>query len=245
MAVKVSSEEKERKKQLKRQKRYDETHKEIDKVIYKWCSGGKHWVIMNDENFYRSSSETIDGYLTWCKECIKQSAKKNQEENRERTRKYNRNYYHMHKDKRLPKIRNRHKIKFNEWQKYQREYQRNNKDKIKQYNENRQLHKKHIISKQEWISCKEYFKNCCAYCGMTEEEHRERFNQQLHKEHVDHEGANDLRNCVPSCKECNSKKWKYKLEDWYNEGNPVFNEKRLDKIHKWLNEDYTNCIRNK
>ncbi len=63
-------------------------------------------------------------------------------------------------------------------------------------------------------------------------------NFDLHKEHVNHNGANDLSNCVPACYSCNSKKWIYEFEDWYNEGNEIFSQYRLDKIYKWLSNDY-------
>jgi hypothetical protein len=60
----------------------------------------------------------------------------------------------------------------------------------------------------------------------------------FHKEHIDDDGANDLSNCVPSCKLCNSYKHQYIFDDWYNKNNPNFNQDRLNKIIKWLNEDY-------
>jgi hypothetical protein len=124
-----------------------------------------------------------------------------------------------------------------------RKWQQDNKDKIKQYQENRKQHGEHKITKKEWESCKKYFNNQCAYCGLPLEEHYifykgERRLGDFHKEHVDHEGSNDLSNCIPSCKNCNSSKHDIKLENWYTETNQRFSKERLDKIHKWLNEDY-------
>ena len=66
---------------------------------------------------------------------------------------------------------------------------------------------------------KKYFNNECAYCGLPLSEHY--FTRKgvtklgdFHKEHVDHEGLNDLSNCVPSCSECNSEKNKKIFEKW-------------------------------
>lgn len=97
--------------------------------------------------------------------------------------------------------------------------------------------KNHEISAEEWGICKQYFSNSCAYCGLTEENCLDKYNQVLHKEHVDCNGLNDITNCVPSCKSCNSQKWILSLEEWYNEDNPAFDEERLNRIHKWLSED--------
>jgi hypothetical protein len=104
------------------------------------------------------------------------------------------------------------------------------------------------MSKREWISCKSYFINengawCCAYCGLPIEEHFKTYNGELknvdfHKEHVIHNGADDLSNCIPSCQSCNCQKWEFQLEEWYNESNPNFTQERLNKIYKWLQFDY-------
>lgn len=83
-----------------------------------------------------------------------------------------------------------------------------------------------------------YFDNSCAYCGMTTEEHKNIFKQQLHKEHVDHNGRNDLSNCVPSCKICNSRKWEYDIKEWYDTDNLYYTDERYNKIIKWIKQDY-------
>ncbi len=41
--------------------------------------------------------------------------------------------------------------------------------------------KKHRLSKQEWKSCKEYFNNECAYCGLPIEEHFRKYAGKLQK----------------------------------------------------------------
>lgn len=66
----------------------------------------------------------------------------------------------------------------------------------------------------------------------------------MHREHIDDLGKNDLSNCVPSCRDCNSNKWKYRFEDWYCEENPIYDKLRHEKIIIWLTNDYKKYIVN-
>lgn len=79
------------------------------------------------------------------------------------------------------------------------------------------MNKKHVISESECLSCKEYFNFKCAYCGISEEEVIKLYSNQLHKDYADHEGANDLSNCIPACKSCNSSKHDSELNKWYKD----------------------------
>ncbi|MFC0852976.1 HNH endonuclease [Halalkalibacter oceani] len=117
-----------------------------------------------------------------------------------------------------------------------------------EYRENKYYNKSHEISTEEWESCKQYFNYECAYCGLHIDEHFVKYGDEyklydFHQEHVDHIGSNDLSNCIPSCKSCNSKKWQYEFIKWYNPSNEVFTEERLNKISKWLSADYKNCLK--
>lgn len=107
----------------------------------------------------------------------------------------------------------------------------------------RMQNKKHYVSEDEWESCKKYFDYKCAYCGIDESKAKTLQGQYFHKEHVDHNGANDLSNCVPACRSCNSKKWEFSFEYWYDSTNAVFDEARYNKILDWLNRDYKLFIR--
>lgn len=168
-----------------------------------------------------------------CKECSKKKAiiwrKENPEKYKASKRKQNANPV----TKKINLIVSRNRRKNGEF----REWQRNNPEKIKEYSLKRS-NKNHAISKQEWKVCKEYFEHSCAYCGISEIEHKELYNQQLHKEHVVHDGSNEIDNCIPSCKPCNSSKHTDTLEEWYKEDNLNFTQERLNKIHNWLNGDY-------
>jgi hypothetical protein len=172
-----------------------------------------------------------------CKECIRSKNKQWVKNNPEKRVIGNRGYQHTPKCKEAKRIREQKRRDRGENIKWQQ----NNREKIKEYNEKRK-HKNHNISKKEWIRCKQYFDNSCAYCGMNFEDHKKKFNQDLHKEHVEHEGASDISNCVPSCKPCNSSKKEELLDIWYNKSNKNYTEERYDKILKWVNGDYRTKI---
>lgn len=125
----------------------------------------------------------------------------------------------------------------------------NHPEKHREYGDKHKA-KEHKISKAEWENNKKYFDYKCAYCGLPLEEHwitRKGVKKlgDFHKEHVDHFGSGDLSNCVPSCRECNSYKWEFEFENWYNEKNPRYIKEKHDKIIKWTTEDYELYIEEK
>jgi hypothetical protein len=133
----------------------------------------------------------------------------------------------------------------------QKEWQRKNKDKLNEQFKDRQMNKEHKITTKEWENCKNYFNYRCAYCDLKIEEHYIVFRGKtqlgdFHRDHVDHNGSNDLSNCVPACKSCNTSKHNKVLKDWYKPNNElwctVYSYERLQKIYKWLNEDYKSYI---
>jgi HNH endonuclease len=124
---------------------------------------------------------------------------------------------------------------------YQKNWRKNNRNKLKEYNYKR-MQKDHNITKIEWESCLSFFNQSCAYCGMTEVDSRKIYNQRLHKEHVIHDGRNDLKNCIPACKSCNSSKREYTLNHWYNSSNPVYTREKYLHIVLWMK---TECKKHK
>lgn len=125
---------------------------------------------------------------------------------------------------------------------YIKNFQQNNKDKVKLYNKKHQ-HKNHNITDVEWINCKNYFNNTCAYCGLPLDQHWVPYAGKMilsdfHKEHLVHDGSNKLKNCVPACKSCNSQKWGFTFNEWYNPSNPRYDLEKYYKICKWVKEDY-------
>ncbi|WP_051567233.1 HNH endonuclease [Priestia flexa] len=214
---------------------YGENHKMIDDIEHKKCSVCNEWKPMNNDYFYKNKSNSVDGFHPYCKKCVVNKSKEWRKipENREKAlisqRKDNAKQ-HRKEQKRLYGQKRRESGEYKQWQ-------RDNKDKITQYRLIR-TNKKHDISLKEWEACKRYFNDSCAYCGLEEIRHKNMFNQQLHREHVEHEGANDISNCVPSCKTCNSEKHVYNLEDWYTEDNEKYSKERSERIIKWLEGDY-------
>lgn len=124
---------------------------------------------------------------------------------------------------------------------YQADWRRKNPDKCKQY---ASQHRVHDISTKEEQAMLKVFNYQCAYCGMTLKEHREKFNEKLHNDHVEHEGYNDLRNDVPACKSCNCSKWQHPIDEWYKEQS-FYSEDRHNKINWWITEGYKNYIEDK
>jgi len=182
----------------------------------------------------KKNSKTKGDYVYYhptCKECDIKKSSKWLKDNNERHNELCKKYYKENAHNRRQNIKNserkrRANGKYVDWQ-------RNNKDKIKKYREDRR-EKKHTFTINKWKECLEFFGNSCAYCGMSEEEHKDKYNQVLHKEHVDHNGSNGIDNCVPSCKICNSSKHTSEMEEWYS-SKSFFSKRRLNKIHKWIN----------
>jgi len=121
---------------------------------------------------------------------------------------------------------------------YTSQWQKDNPEKCREYTKN---HRSHDITKSEWEECLRIFDYKCAYCNMTLKDHKQKYNQQLHKEHVDCEGENNLSNCVPACRSCNSSKHKNIMEDWYRK-QEFFSEERYNKIILWTTEGYKEYI---
>ena len=118
-------------------------------------------------------------------------------------------------------------------------------EKRKQYTLKRKG-KEHEITTKEWLACKKYFGNSCAYCELKAEEHFKKYNgilrpQELHKEHVDDKGSNGISNCVPSCHTCNSEKHTDLMDEWYKQ-QEFFSEERYNKILRWIKEGYKEFI---
>lgn len=212
---------------------YEDCHKIIDKVEHKLCNTCEKWLPMNTDYFYKNKSNKSDGFHTWCKVCaVKKSEKRmyeNYEEHKEAVNRYHQTEEGKKKDREGSKRQRENG--------YQKQYMQNNKDKLYIYGLKRRMNKSHEITDDEWNNCKMYFNNCCAYCGIGEKDAKEQQGHYLHKEHVKHDGANDITNCIPSCRSCNSQKWTFSLEDWFNDSNSNYTYERLNKIHQWLEKD--------
>ena len=169
-----------------------------------------------------------------CKECVISNARKWAIENKESKNEIDKKYRKTKKYKKW-NARNRVKQKEN-----LRIWYKNNSDKCKQYYKN---HIDHDISTNEEKSLLKIFNYACAYCGMTLEEHKETWGENLH-DHVDPNGHNDLRNDVPACRACNCGKYTNDMEEWYKQ-QEFYSTERYLKIIWWITEGYKDYIEDK
>lgn len=193
------------------------------------CNESKTFEEFYKQNKKRGNGEQYFYYYPYCKECSIKKSYQWSLDNPERRKELKNAHNKRPKPKEDKRKWNTKRLKNGSYRKWQQE----NKDRIKQYNTNRQ-NKNHDITEEEWELCKKFFKYSCAYCSVTETEAKELYGQRLHKEHVEHNGANDITNCIPACKKCNSEKWEYELDEWYNETNVNYSSRRYNRIIKWL-----------
>jgi hypothetical protein len=234
----LSSEEKKLRANKRKKEKYKNEHKAIDGVVYKICKYKNHWVIMNDENFYKNKSNTIDGYSNICRICEIEKASARQKDKAEEVSEYHRKLYKANPDyyKENAKRSMNNKPKLHKAN--QKRWRQNNPDRCNYLSS---LHRNHDVNTKEYQAMLKVFNNSCAYCGMTMEEHKKKYKEKLHNDHVDDEGYNDLRNDVPSCKSCNCGKHEKVMEEWYKE-QKIFSEERLEKIIWWTTEGYKDYI---
>jgi HNH endonuclease len=181
-----------------------------------------------------------------CIICRRKQSRERGNANKEQRRKNRRKWYLANKDHDNAKSR--------AWQRNNPERKKENDQRYRQseigkqkFRESAERRKEinHNITNNEWNACKEYFDHTCAYCGMSYDEHKQSIGKDLHKEHVIADGRNDLKNCVPSCWRCNSSKWRYSLNNWYNENNPNYTYERYKFIYNWIRYDCKKYIEHK
>ena len=142
--------------------------------------------------------------LSECKSCTLARNKEWRTRNRQQYLEWDRSRYPQTKDKirkrgRINYIKNRDKIR-----KRTSEYQKANPDKCVLYTTKRNEIKRGLLADltpEQWGTIKAVFKNKCAYCGKR--------TNKLEKEHViplSKGGTLTLRNIVPACRSCNSRK---------------------------------------
>ena len=176
-------------------------------------------------------------YRVECKKCVSLKSQKWRENNPERSKEIDKKYFEKPEmvqyfiDKSIRQRKSGYAL----------DWQRRHPEKLKIYNS---LHRDHDITKAEEESMLKVFDYSCAYCGMTLEEHKKKFKQKLHNDHVDEDGYNDLRNDVPACKRCNCGKHEHELEEWYFK-QKFFIEEKYKKIVWWTTEGYKNYIEEK
>jgi hypothetical protein len=242
--TKMTLEEKEKRKQERNKLKYEREHKIIKGVDHKYCNlhneyfpEESYWVVASLDYFYKNVKNSIDGLSTRCKRCEIKKA-----------------YQHILDNPEAFKASYKRYMKTDSWKEYKREnniktkdiqaqWRKDNPEKCK---ENCIHHRDHDITTKEWKSNQEAFNYTCAYCGKTYEEQYNQNKQQFHKEHVYHDGYNDVRNCVPCCSQCNSTKRKREIQELFESGDIIqFTQGKYNKIIEWCSEEYKKCIENK
>lgn len=206
---------------------------------FKTCSKCNRTYTATEEYFYKQltrSKKKGDCYKlsSWCRECTIKKNKQYRIDNLDEVKEYDKFRYRKKEDYYKSKAKRWSKENIERKRENYKEWVKNNPDKLYEYGKERRMNKTHEISDTEWFECLDYFNNSCAYCGIPEVDALEVYGHLLHKEHVEHNGANDITNCVPACRECNSKKWEFDLNKWYNKDNPIYSKRRYNKIVKWL-----------
>ncbi|MFC8686043.1 HNH endonuclease signature motif containing protein [Brevibacillus porteri] len=200
--------------------------------VKRQCTNPKclKWYPATDEFFYKQKkyskkNGTSHVLTSWCKACQRENSLKNRTKNAVAYKERSLIHYYENKEIYNSRRRQWRWDHLDDQKEYCKIWQKINPERLR-YHRFKRMHKSHDISDSEWKACLNYFNYQCAYCGISLEEHYEKHQQQLHKEHVDHEGANDLSNCVPACKNCNSSKHTYSLEEWYNPDNRNYSQDR-------------------
>lgn len=193
--------------------------KEYIPVGYKRCSNCAQVLPASTDYFYRKKAGKY-GFDSRCKECVIEY----RNNNKKRYKKYYELYYVENKDRILERNSKWHK--------------RNKNSAISR--KQRRRAKKHklpaTLTEKQWNRIKVIFNLECAYCGMSEEEHIEKYNEQLHQEHfipLSKGGEYSHNNIVPSCRSCNASKHDEDFFEWYPK-HESYNKKREKKILEYL-----------
>jgi hypothetical protein len=223
-------------------KHYQETHKTIGGIEYKRCTKCKEFKPMTEEYFYKWSHGTVDNFHPRCANCCVEDVQKRREKDPEYQAKLARDSFNrrFERDQKL-KERQRKTSKESRLKGKQKEWQQNNPERVRELSKR---HRNHDITDNEWNSCLKIFNNSCCYCGVPNDEQYKKYKQVLHKDHVEHDGYNDIRNAAPACRGCNDRKWQHNMESWFRE-QEFFSEERLNFIQWWITEGYKDYIEEK
>ena len=227
--------------------RLNKKRKIINGIEYKKCKECNKFY-PNNNIYFNISNRAIDKLHYNCKQCerekriqkwknddkYKKSRLKYIENNKEKIKEYRHNQYLKNRDYELEKDKNYNKKNRNIIRERERKYLSTEKGKqvnhLKTVKRRTRLNKlKNDFNLEQWEKCKNYFNNCCAYCGKKE---------KLTVEHfipISKGGNTIAKNILPICKSCNSSKQEKDFEKWYKE-QKFYSIEKINKINEYFKQ---------
>lgn len=167
------------------------------------------------------------------------------EDNKEKVLEWSKQYYEensSHIKKRVKKYRQENKEKIAYMMKV---WYKNNPEKARIYSARRRTRKMKLpatLTIEQWEETKKYFNHKCAYCGMSEDEHQQIYNQALHQDHfipLVKGGGYTKENIIPACISCNSSKGDADFFEWYPK-QEFYSEEKEERILEYLDHTSEN-----
>ncbi|NHI49101.1 HNH endonuclease [Clostridium botulinum] len=189
-----------------------------NKEGYKKCSKCGKELPYTSEYFYKDKSSK-SGLAYSCKNCHKEKiySIRGTKEYSEKNRKYVMNHHQKYREEERKWVKNYRKT----------EQGKMNDSKHGHIRRARIANLPNNLSTTEWIECKKYFNNKCAYCGKG---------LSLEKDHfiaLSKGGEFTINNVIPACKSCNNSKHDRDFFIWYPKFK-YYSKIREKKILKYL-----------
>lgn len=194
--------------------------------------------------YYRDNKDRLleyrAEYLEKNRERINEQKREHYQENKGRLRKVAIDYHYENRDNILKKQKKYYEENKNEILDNNRKWAKANPEvvrKIGQEYEARKNSVEHSLTLDQWEEILKHYNSSCAYCGMAEATHLNRYGERLHQDHVvplKSGGPYSYDNIVPACKSCNSSKSDRELIKWY-ENYEHYDKDRLDRIKQQIN----------
>lgn len=221
----------------------------------KHCTGCNRDLPATSEYFHKKNTKS--GFASRCKECIKAYYNRYYTENHERVKNSKNEMGKVYYEKNSNEINSRKRKQYKEGTSVKKSYMDNyykvNRQdilvKYKEfrrtehgkaqriiYNQRRRSREESVeadFSNSDWIKCKEYFNNQCAYCGESKTLTREHFIPLVDG------GEYTINNIIPACKSCNSSKKNSDFFIWYPK-REYYSKEREQKILSYLNYNENN-----
>lgn len=167
-------------------------------------------------------------------------------EHSEKVKNNSREWYKNNKEKALKRGKKYTNDNIINSRQYKSKYKKTDNGKLNNniFSQKRRSRKKNLINdltKHQWLDTLMFFNYQCVYCGLKEEEHKNKYNQVLHQEHlipISKDGKYTKNNIIPSCMPCNSSKGDKDFLEWYV-NSIVYDKEKEQKIIDFI---YINSI---